>query len=331
MDKSMSLSLFTITVIQKMQNKMGENYNVFSSVVRKNNGIELVGIVVKEKDCNTSPTIYMNNFYEEYKKGTSVEEIVERVREIFLQNRFDKSVDISGFADYERAKGQIAFKLINYEKNWELLKKIPHKVFFNLAIVFYYAVLEPPFEGKASILIQHSHVKNWGIREDELYQNAMDNTPFLLPAKIENIEEVMFGLLKKDMEQEHNGEKNITAEVFGKDMAEELLYQLKENLNKEKDQIPMYVLSNKNKILGASCMLYPGVLKNFANEKKSNLFILPSSIHEVILLPETENMNKEDLLDMVTEINKTQVEEMEVLADAVYFYDRTCDKLERLC
>ena len=314
MDTSMSLSLFTTIVMQKLQIKLGERFTVLSSNIRKNNGVELSGIVIREKDCNTHPTIYINDFYEEYKRGASVEAIAENLRDIFKRNRLVKSVDLSTFTDYEKAKKQIAFKIINYEKNRELLKEVPHKVIYNLAIVFYYMVKEVPFEGKATILINDSHLKNWKISEEELYQNAMINTPIMLPARIENIENVMMNLLESGVCED----------------AEDLLCHFGE-AEKGSDKIPMYVLSNKKNIFGAACMIYPGVLKNFAYKKQTNFYVLPSSVHEVILLPETNIMDKDSLLEMVTEINRTQVEETEVLADSVYFYDRIGDKLARLC
>ncbi len=313
MDTSMSLSFFTTTIMQKMQNQLGERFTVLSSTVKKNNAVELVGIVIREQGCNTSPTIYINDFYEEYKKGTAIEAIVEKLYEIYERNHLVKSVDLSGFTDYEQAKKHIAFKVINYEKNWELLKEVPHKVIFNLAIVFYYTVTEKPFDGKATILIHHSHLEHWKISEEELYRNAMINAPVMLPAKVENIENVMIKLLGKNSRKEQEE----ILEFFGE--------------TDKEDKFPMYVLSNRKRILGAACMFYPGVLKNFANKKQTNFFILPSSVHEVILLPETYSSDKRFLLEMVTEINRTQVEETEVLADAVYFYDRICDKMERIC
>ncbi len=313
MDTSMSLSFFTTTIMQKMQNQLGERFTVLSSTVKKNNAVELVGIVIREQGCNTSPTIYINDFYEEYKKGTAIETIVEKLYEIYERNHLVKSVDLSGFTDYEQAKKHIAFKVINYEKNWELLKEVPHKVIFNLAIVFYYTVTEKPFDGKATILIHHSHLEHWKISEEELYRNAMINAPVMLPAKVENIENVMIKLLGKNSRKEQEE----ILEFFGE--------------TDKEDKFPMYVLSNRKRILGAACMFYPGVLKNFANKKQTNFYILPSSVHEVILLPETYSSDKRFLLEMVTEINRTQVEETEVLADAVYFYDRICDKMERIC
>ncbi|MGN0377327.1 MAG: DUF5688 family protein [Suilimivivens sp.] len=334
MNTSLNFTQFTAAVRKGLQEKMGKEYHVFSNTVKKNNGIELTGIIVEEKNCNTSPTIYIDDFYENYQKGVSLEEIVEALYRIFHKNKFAESVDLSNFTVYDKAKKQIAFRVVNYEKNWEMLKEVPHKVFFNLAIIFYYAVQEPPFYGKASILIQNSHLKNWGIELEELYRDAMGNTPAMFPAQIENIEDVMLGMLDGSMKKDHGeikGEKEISLEITGDEWIDRLLMKFREELKNDADRIPMYVLSNKQKLHGASCMFYPGILKKFAKEKECDLYILPSSIHEVILLPATPDTSGENLLDMVTEINRTQVDECEVLADSVYFYEKNSDKIERFC
>lgn len=334
MNTSMNFTVFTASVVKGLQEKMGENYKISSNHVKKNNGVELTGIVVEEKGCNASPAIYIDDFYENYRNGISFNEIIEALYKIFHRARFKEAVDLSNFSSYEKAKKQIAFKVINYEKNWEMLKEIPHKVFCNLALVFYYDVQEPPFYGKASILIRKTHLENWNIDSEELYQGAMENTPALFPAQIENIEDVMFEMLDSGMKKdyrEQSREKDFSAEIDGEKWIEDLFTKFQEEMKKDIDRIPMYVLSNKQKYQGAACMFYPDVLKNFAKKLNCDLYILPSSIHEVILLPVTEDNSKEKLLDMVTEINRTQVEDCEVLADSVFCYKKDSDNIERIC
>lgn len=334
MNTFMSFSLFTTAVVKSLQEKMGEDYRILPNQVKKNNGIVFTGIIVEEKNSNTSPTIYLDDFYENYRNGACLEQIVESLYGIFCKSRIRETVDLSNFLEYEKAKKQIAFKIVNYEKNRELLKNIPYKVFFNLAVLFYYVVQEPPFYGKASILICNEHLDNWNIGLEELYAQAKENTPRLFPARIENIEDLILGMLKGSMkkrEKEQEGEKEIRVEIAGDEEVDQLLLKLKDDMENDEDRIPMYVLSNRQKLQGAACMLYPDILKNFAEEKNCDLYILPSSIHEVILLPDTGDMEKENLLDMVTEINKTQVQECDVLADSVYYYSRRSRQLMRLC
>lgn len=316
MSMSMNFELFKESMIQILQEDFGKEYTVFADSVMKNNGVELTGIIIKENGKNASPTIYIDELYEEYQRGVSVKRIAETVKEIYSENCYVETVDLQQFQNYETAKEQIAFKLINKEKNRKLLQKVPHKEFHNLAIVFYYAVTEPPFYGKASILITNTHLNYWKVDVEELYQNAIRKAPVLFPPEIQNIEDVMRGFLRKELSQEETIDR--------------LMIRIKKELLGI-DKVPMYVLTNKQKVQGAACMLYPEVVKNFAKSLNKNLYILPSSIHEVILLPEDAGNNKEELLSMVTEINATQVNECETLADSVYFYHMEKDSLERLC
>lgn len=330
MSTSMNFAVFTAALVRKMQEKMGKDFRVFSSTVKKNNGVELTGIILEGKGCNTSPTIYIDDFFEDYEKGASLEEIAEAVWQIFRKNRFEESVDLSNFASYEKAKAQIAFRLVNFEKNRELLKEVPCKIFCNLAVVFYYSVNEAPFYGKASILIKQEHLEKWGVSLEELYRNAMKNTPRMYPARIENIESVMVQMLEKGLVDENDISVKMADRQEQKWM-DEVLSQLQDDFKRDESRIPMYVLSNEQKLYGAACMLYPDILVKFSNLIQNDFYILPSSIHEVILLPFREQSERESLLEMVTEINRTQVEESEVLADSVYCFTRSDQKIWQLC
>lgn len=316
MSISMNFDLFKESLIQILQESLGEEYTIFTDTVIKNNGVELTGMIIKEKDNNASPTIYIDELYKEYQRGVSLKKLADTVQQIYKENQYEEEVNLHKFKNYESAKEKIVYKLIGEEKNKKLLQSIPHRVFSNLAIVFYYVVDEPPFYGKASILITNVHLKYWKIDEEELYQNAIRNTPFLLPPQIQNIEDVMHDIMKSELTQDET--------------IEEMMNRLKKDLLGI-DKVPMYVLTNNRKLQGAACMLYPGVIRKFAKTLNKNIYILPSSVHEVILLAEDASNNKKDLLSMVTEINATQVDECEVLADSVYFYDLEEDRLKRLC
>lgn len=311
MNTSMDLSLFTKEIILHVQSRMGEHFHISSTTVKKNNGIILTGIIIREKDSNLSPTIYLNEFFSCYQNGMDLQQIADRICDAYQSNDIGSNVDLSGFINYETAKRKIAFKLIDYEKNRELLADVPHKIFMNLAMVFYYLVTESPFFGSASVLIRNSHLAGWKVHTETLYQNAMISTPLLLPAKLQNIEEMMEKL------------------TCGRN-EEEVPFPEAE-LSTGQNQIPMYVLTNKKNVHGAACIFYPGLLKKVAEKLKSDLVILPSSVHEVILLTDRDHTAKEELYQMVCEINKTQVDAMEVLSDAVYFYDKVEDRLSRIC
>lgn len=316
-DTSIEFTSFTQSILKELRRKLGDNYSVFSHHVKKNNGIELTGIVAKRKGCNTSPTFYIDDFYKTGITPGETRKIADMLYDHFQAAEYEENLDLSEFIEFDKAKEKIAFKLVHAEKNKELLKMVPHKLFHNLAIVFYYTVTEAPFYGKGAILVYNSHLKQWEISLDTLYQIAFRNTPVHFPSIIENMQEVMRGILMDGLEDD-----TLCAEGTEELLDEICMHELTET------KMPMYVLTNEQKLYGAACMLYPGVLKAFAEKIQRDFYILPSSIHEVILVPADKDTDKNALHEIVTDINRTQVAEEEVLADSVYFYSKNKDKVQ---
>lgn len=296
----MEFTSFTNILREEMEKKVGEKAKVKLQEVMKNNGVKLCGMTVLQQDTNISPTIYLNNYYQAYeKKEITLQEAIEDIWYHYSKNRVTKSVDICFFMNYETVKDRIVYKLVNTEKNQELLKDVPHIPFHDLSIVFQCLVSEEMF-GNATILIHNAHLKLWGVDTQELYQQASLNTPRLYPYDIKNMREVILEMIKLEE---------------GEEAARAYQEELKEN-------VPMYVLSNCTKMQGAACMLYEDILKDFAMVLQQDIYILPSSVHEVILLPVAEEDSPMLLKEMVMEINETQVEPEEVLSNSIYFYER---------
>lgn len=301
----MEFTSFTNILREEMEKKVGEHARVKLQEVMKNNGVKLCGMTVMRQDSNISPTIYLNNYYQAYERDEiTLHEAVEDIWYHYRKNQSDKSVDICFFMNYEMVKKRIVYKLVNTERNRELLQDVPHISFHDLSIVFQCLVSEEMF-GNATILIHNAHLKLWGVDVQELYRQASLNTPRLYPYDIKNMKEVILEMIRLEE-------------------GEEAVVKQREEL---KQNVPMYVLSNRMKIQGAACLLYEDILKDFAMVIQEDIYILPSSIHEVILLPRTEADNPLLLKEMVKEINETQVEVEEVLSNSVYLYERKTGKI----
>lgn len=324
---SVNFTSFTRIILKNLQEMLGENYSVFSQNVTKNNGIELTGVIAKRKGCNASPTIYINEFYHDGMAEPEIKQVVDMLYDDFQAAEFEDDVDLSEFIEFETAKKKIAFKLVHGEQNRELLKLIPHRLFYNLAMVFYYTVQETPFYGKAAILVYNTHMQRWGTNEEELYQIAMENTPALFPGVIDSMQDVMRGILEEELKEEilpaEQGKEK--SAISGENQTDDLAGQILEDVKEMK--MPMYVLTNQQKLYGAACMLYPGVLKAFSEENGQDFYVLPSSVHEVILIPAEPGTDEALLREIVTEINRTQVAKDEVLADSIYYYSRNRDQI----
>ena len=256
----MEFTNFTTLVQREVEKRAGENYRVKLNDVMKNNGVVLRGITLMQDDSNISPTIYLNPYYDAYENGdTTLGTVIDEVIDTYERNKINRSIDMKFFLNYETVKSRIIFKLINTEKNRELLRDVPYIPFHDLSIVFQCLVSEERF-GNASILIHNVHLQLWKVNARELYECALENTPLLQGYELADMNTVL---------EEMKALGGIDDEEI-EDMQQE---------------VPMYVLSNKSRINGASCILYKDILKDFAMVVDKDLYVLPSSIHEVILLP----------------------------------------------
>lgn len=300
----MEFTSFKTLVRDEVAKRTGEQYQVKINDVIKNNSVVLSGITMLQDDNNISPTIYLNQYYEAYENGDiTLRCIVDDVLDTYERNKVNQSVDMRFFMNYEKVKDRIIFKLIHAERNKEMLRDIPHIRYLDLAVVFQCLISDEMF-GNATIMIHNAHLKIWGITEKELYDKSISNTPKLQRYDIKTMRDVLCEMM---LLEEMEGEAILDRDEYLKDF---------------RDAAPMYVLSNQTRVQGASCILYPNILRDFAEAVKSDFYILPSSVHEVILLPVQGDEDEEGLKKMVCEVNETQVEREEVLSDSVYYYSQ---------
>lgn len=307
-ERTLDYATFISTVRDIVKERMGEGYDVRIYKVVKNNSLELDSLVILKEGKSFAPNIYFKPYYESYIEGTSVDVIAERLCCIY--NHCSMPLVKEDFSyTLKEMEPYIFYRTVSFDRNRKILKEIPHIRYLDLAITFH-CLVQSDEEGIGTIRITNSHLKQWGIALGDLKKMADANTVRLFPASIKNMEEVLKGMF-------YSGLTDDLESDFSKEL--EILLTDKKDAEKQHE---MYVLTNQKGINGASCILYDDILQNFANKINSDFYILPSSIHEVLLVPKTKNMKKEDLAAMVREINATQVADEEVLSDNVYFFSR---------
>ena len=305
----MEIKEFAEKVQKAVAETLGREHQVKIQEVQKNNNVRLQGLVILSKDQNISPTIYLNSFWEVYEAGVSFSAIIERILRIYEDDTPKESVDMSFFKDFDSVKERICYRLVSMEQNQELLKKVPHIEYLNLAICFYYAYQGESL-GTGSILIHNTHVKMWQSSTEQLFGLAQNNTPRLFPCVCNSMKDVVREMIREQEEDAEDSENSA-------DICSEL-----EEQERILEQIPMHVLSNERRVYGAACILYPDLLKELACKEEMNLYILPSSVHEVVLLSDNGQEDAVKLREMVGEVNATQVEPEEFLSDSLYYYNR---------
>ncbi len=278
----MTYEYFLLQLEEKIMDCLKGKESVRRVQVLKNNGVKLDGFCYRIEGHREQPTVYVNHYYREGLSDTEVKEIAALVLKIQRDSRLKKENDLAQVLEFEQMKTHIFYRLISREKNKELLKDVPWLPFLDLALVFYLRIPEHIIS-HATALIHTSHMERWGITRKRLYQTAVENM-------------VRTSMYLEPMEN--------FLEEYGLEVPES----------------GMYVLSCGDKEFGAAVIVNPDVMRDCARRLGEDYYVLPSSIHEVILLPKSLASSREDLDELVQEVNETCVSREEYLSDHAYLY-----------
>ena len=269
--------------------------------VMKNNGLTLHGVVVHPEGQCVAPTIYLEGFFKQYEEGADLDSVMDKIAGTISEhlNTPEEFSDVAQmYSNYDAVKDKIVMAVVNTEKNRELLSQVPHTEREDLSLI-YKVVVGTGADGIGSITIRNEHMEQWGVTVDEIHEMAMKNTKEILPVTVQTMTEVM-------------------REMFGSDgMPEEMAAMMFSDMPLNQQ---MFIISNKSKVNGAASMFYEDTLSELADKIGTSLYILPSSVHEVIAVS-TDMGTPEALAGMVREVNGGQVAPEEQLSDHVYKFD----------
>lgn len=285
----MKFEEFSNLVAERVKEFLPEQFekaSVSLQVVTKANDVKLTGLTISSVQSNVAPTIYLESFYEKYEEGEDVDAILERIAEVRLEHEVADDFDASLVTDFDRCKHLIVPRLVSVDMNMEMLEKRPHTLMDELA-VFYCIHLDCCKEGTASIAITNDILKMWDMDVADLHELAVNNLPSVLPSTFKGMNEVMMEMT--GMEFPEVDEK-------------------------------MFVLSNVQKVNGASALLDKEIMNAVIERVGTDFYILPSSLHEVLIVPADAGMDVSDLEAMVQEVNATQVSVEDKLSDHVFKY-----------
>ena len=292
----MTYETFREKVLQGLQGRELGNVSLRLTKQMKSNGQIKYGIVFKNPAANTSPTIYLEEYYEFYQATKELDTVIDLVADLY-QSLPAIQVDEKKLLDYSAAKSRIIMKLVNTEKNRAFLETVPHIPFQDLSIVYFY------FMGNAGnrvmdMPVNDDLIRRWGVDTLTLHQQAMANYNRLLPIKFGSLNQILLerGLLDKE------------------DSA-----ALSENGWRD----ALYCLTNEFSTGGAVLMTCKNLMDKIADFLGEDFYILPSSTHEVLLLPESKAPSKEELDQRIQEVNREALEPEDYLSDHAYYYSRS--------
>ncbi|MDU4971455.1 MAG: DUF5688 family protein [Hungatella hathewayi] len=277
-----------------VKKRLGEGYEVQTQTMDKNNSRKLTGLVVQKDGGGIMPVIYVEKMLG--RPGYSLGEIADEIAGI-VREYGNPLLNTGMLMDFASVKEGLRMKLVNYEANKELLEDVPYVKFLDLAAIFYVLVQENG-EGRMTALVHNEHMKYWKTDREEIYEAAMRNMKEKQPAILESLDSLL--------------------------MADEEEFQVgtPDGVMDEPPEMRLYLLSNGNGMLGAASILYSDELEKLADRLVSDLVILPSSIHEVLVAQAKEAMDYRDLNALVQMINENEVPQEDQLSNSVYLYDR---------
>lgn len=307
----MTYNEFTNQVIEKLRDSLKGNPSVVTNTVIKNNGVVKTGITIMYPGEEVSPNIYLDDFYDENIDTDKVDEIAESIKDLYYKSLPPKGMDVEFYFDYEKVREKLSLKVVNRELNENLLKNVPHYSFLDMKVVVYCKVKNDTI-GNGSILVHNEHLSTWNVSKEKLFEDAYNNFINCDEPELVNITDILLGMM---------------GESFLTDEEKERLKEEIDKLNDMYETIPMKVLSNKDRFFGASQILNEKYLCNLCNSFESDFYILPSSIHELIIIPDKLASSAWELKEMVRTVNETSVAREELLSDSVYFFSKQDKKV----
>ncbi len=278
---------------------LGDEYETEFSQVRKNNGVMKDALFVRKEDSECIPCFYMEELYQSYCMGEQEAALAEYLANI-VQGECEKIRRQAGkYLEKEWITAHLFFRLLHTEQNRTQLEDAVYVEFLDLAAVVY-VLTENGADGVKSYQLPK---EVWETLElgsvEEYFPKIVENTRQLFPERLVCMERIMLPYTE-------NGEQAYAVR----------LSEPEERLKEQR----LYILTNVRKINGATTVLYPELLKRLGERFEGNYYVIPSSVHEVLLLKDTEGEDSKRLNHMVREVNDTQVEPEEVLSHHVYFY-----------
>ena len=279
---------------------------IFLTTQIKTNDIEKTGIQIRLPEQRISPVIYLSSFYEQYTSGRTMESILEEIARTRTKDligplhNFDPAI----LENYDNVRPRLQMRAFDTEKNKKRLEEIVHHSFGDYSAGYSISLSNDP-EQTMCVMVTQPMLEQWGITKKTLHEDTiqadLDRTPTLT-----TMEEMMkrmnfLGEPINYLDSTQKWEPDLRGE-----------------------ERHMFVLSNREAINGAGLILNPVIQQRIAEVVEGNYYVLPSSVHEVLIVPDEGNrelINAADLSYMVHEINQSVVAPADILSDKVQYYD----------
>ncbi len=261
----------------------------------KNNDTKVTGLCIRVREENLTPTIYVAEYYKDYVNNKmDLEEIIKEVIDLRIKFRKEKKMDMNWIEDFDQVKGKIIPTFAGLEENNKaIMEMCPYVKILDMIMIFRIVVdIDGNDKGMGSIVVKDDMQNKWRVTTQTLFETALKNAKGSF--KIRSMFETVSNMV---------GSENVDKEVFKEDL--------------------MYVITNKSMMYGAAAIIDEEFMWDVYDKIGGDFYIIPSSVHELIALPFSKVDEDTDFInDMIKTVNKTQLEEKDVLSDHAYKFTK---------
>lgn len=288
----MDFNEFQNQILQEAKERMW-GVQVEIRPVEKLQGESYTGLSIQPNDSPVAATLNLDAVYNQMvDQGKTFQEVADDLISHAVDVIVDMpKIDVNDLTNYDQMKNTLVVQVIPTDRNADMLADIPHKNIEDMSLV-YRMQIDQNETGTSSVLITNAMLENYGVTLDQLHQDAMDAAVINNPATFRSMQEVLSDLMG---------------------MPADLMPPM--------DSPQMYVASVESSLNGAGVIAYPDFMNQVAEQVGGDFFVLPSSVHEVLVIPDDGSMNRHDLELMVREVNASEVLPKDQLSDNVYHYD----------
>ena len=287
---------------QMLPEELTKNLDIQETVVLKSNDQKHHGLTFKKGESEAAPTIYLDDAYARFTEGEDLHTLTAELKDAYLGSLSmpePQKVDL----DYDRIKDNLTVRLLEIRRNREFLATTPYMTVGHGLAMVCDIKMDDGDKGSWRATVTQGMLESQNYDKRELFMAAMDNAQLIDPPILVDMNQALFV---------HEGE----------------------NLMKRSEPLPpedvsnMYILSNTAGMLGSAALFYPDTREHIAEVIGESYTVLPSSQHEVLIIPDSAGLPREDLAGMVKTANETVVEPKDVLSDNIFHYDRDEKKFE---
>lgn len=291
----MNYETFRTRAMERISRKLPEGKELRSSHVTKLNGRELESLTAfyhGSGDELVAPTIYMEDLYDMYNSGYTMDYVCDRAVDGLLYECSEIADQTRRLMDFDEISDQICCRLVNSETNREMLEGSPHLSFLDLSVVYYVLMIHG--NNCYRVNISNELMETWGKSTSDLSRIAAENTRRLNPPVLESLNEFFEAIAGIDEDERMEDE--------------------------------VHLISCRTRSNGAVYMLDKSLLSELADRAEDDLIIIPSSIHEIIAAP-MSSVTREYIDHIIRSVNRAEVSPTDFLSDHSYVFSRELNRV----